>query len=199
MAGAPRGRPAGRMTSADLAWAGGQPAAIEGLRLVPLAPRRDVRGVFLEVFKDSWDLPVRPTQWSVVQSRARALRGLHLHLRHDEMFVLVQGRVHVGLKDLRRGSPTFGRAVLLDLAPDHPAAVVFPPGVLHGWYFSEPSVHLQAVSEEYDRYRHDDNLTCHWADPELGLAWPDQAPLLSPEAERFGSLQALLARLAASS
>jgi dTDP-4-dehydrorhamnose 3,5-epimerase len=185
------------VTRAELVSADGPPAPILGLRLVPLAPQRDERGVFLEVFKDSWQLPVRPTQWSLVRSTARTLRGLYLHLRHDEMFVLVQGRAHVGLKDLRRGSPTFARAVLLELEADSPTAVVFPPGVLHGWYFSEPSAHLQAVSEEYDRYQHDDNLTCHWADPELGLDWPDPAPLLSPDGEGFGSLQALLARLAA--
>jgi dTDP-4-dehydrorhamnose 3,5-epimerase len=182
--------------SVELAVGDGRPTAIEGLRLLPLAPRRDARGVFLEVFKDSWQLPVRPAQWSLVHSTARTLRGLYLHLRHDEMFVLAQGRACVGLKDLRRGSASFGRAVLLELEPESPTAVVFPPGVLHGWYFSENSVHLQAVSEEYDRYQHDDNLSCHWADPELGLAWPDPAPLLSPEGERFGSLRALLARLA---
>jgi dTDP-4-dehydrorhamnose 3,5-epimerase len=186
------------VTSADVVSPGGAASFIEGLRLLPLMPRRDVRGVFLEVFKDSWRLPVRPAQWSLVQSEARTLRGLYLHLRHDELFVLVQGRAHVGLKDLRRGSPTHGQAVLLGVEAESPTVVVFPPGVLHGWYFSEPSVHLQAVSEEYDRYRHDDNLACHWADPGVGLSWPDPAPLLSPEAERFGSLPALLARVAAS-
>ena len=169
--------------------------AIEGLRIAPLTPQRDARGMFLEVFKDSWALPVRPTQWSLVQSTARTLRGLYLHRRHDEMFVLVNGRAHVGLKDLRRGSPTFARSVLIDLQAESPKAVVFPPGVLHGWYFSEPSIHLQAVSEEYDQYRDDDNLSCHWADPALGLAWPDPEPLLSPDGEGFGSLQDLLARL----
>jgi dTDP-4-dehydrorhamnose 3,5-epimerase len=182
--------------SVELATGDGQAPAIQGLRLVPLSPQRDARGVFLEVFKDSWHLPVRPAQWSLVHSTTRTLRGLYLHRRHDELFVLVQGRAHVGLKDLRRASPSFGRAVLMELEPESPTAVIFPPGVLHGWYFSENSVHLQAVSEEYDRYQHDDNLSCHWADPELGLAWPDPAPLLSPDGELFGSLQALLARLA---
>ena len=73
--------------------------------------------------------------------------------------------------------------------------MAFPAGVLHGWYFSEPSLHLQAVSEEYQTYRHDDNLTCHWADPELGLDWPDPDPVLSPAAEAFGGMGALLQRL----
>lgn len=183
------------MTGATVANGNGSTPAIEGLRIAPLTPQRDARGTFLEVFKDSWKLPVRPTQWSLVQSTARTLRGLYLHRRHDEMFVLVDGRACVGLKDLRRGSPTFGRSVLIDVQAESPKAVVFPPGVLHGWYFSAPSIHLQAVSEEYDRYRDDDNFTCHWADPALGLAWPDPQPLLSPDGEGFGSLHDLLARL----
>jgi dTDP-4-dehydrorhamnose 3,5-epimerase len=176
--------------------AGADSPVIEGLHLVPLDGHRDERGLFLEFFKESWRLPVRPAQWSFVRSEARTLRGLYLHLRHDELFVLVQGRAHVGLKDLRRDSPTFDRAVRLDVDAETPTLVVFPPGVLHGWYFPQPSLHLQAVSEEYERYRHDDNLSCHWADPEVGLAWPDPEPRLSLEAQRFGSLRALRARAA---
>jgi dTDP-4-dehydrorhamnose 3,5-epimerase len=170
-------------------------SAIHGVRLMPLTRQRDVRGSFLEAFKDSWELPVRPVQWSVVRSVPRALRGLYLHRRHDEVFVLVQGKALVGLKDLRLASPTVGRSVLLEIDGSAPAAVAFPRGCLHGWYFLEDSIHLQGVSEEYETYAPDDNLSCRWSDPEVGLAWPDPAPLISPGALQFGSFRALVDRI----
>jgi dTDP-4-dehydrorhamnose 3,5-epimerase len=173
-------------------------SAIHGARSIPLSRKNDLRGSFLETFKQSWDLPVRPAQWSVVRSLPRALRGLYVHLRHDEMFVLVQGRALVGLKDLRPSSPSFGRSVLLEMDGAAPMALAFPPGCLHGWYFLEDSLHLQGVSEEWESYAPDDNLACRWSDPEVGLAWPDPAPLISPEATQFGSFRALLDRLALS-
>lgn len=169
---------------------------LDGLRLWPLTVHDDRRGSFIEVFKDSWTLPVRPVQWSVVRSEARALRGLYVHRRHDELFVLVEGRALVGLKDLRRQSPTFGRTLLLEASAKRPTIVAFPRGCLHGWYFFEASLHLQAVSEEYDTYGPDDNLSCHWADPDVGLAWPDPAPVVSDEAAAFGGLRELCDRIA---
>lgn len=172
-----------------------QASLVDGLRLWPLTRHHDRRGWFQETFKDSWGLPVQPVQWSVVRSAPRALRGLYLHRRHDELFVLLEGRALVGLKDLRPASPTFGRGVLLELEGNTPAALAFPPGCLHGWYFPEASLHLQAVSEEYETYGPDDNLACHWADPEVGLAWPDSEPVISDEAARFGSLRSLLDRV----
>ena len=168
---------------------------IQGVRLHRLAPHRDSRGLFLELFKQSWSLPIQPAQWSLVHSTARALRGFYLHRRHDELFLLAQSRADVALMDLRRSAPTFGRTVLLPMEASEPTVLTFPAGILHAWYFREPSLHLQAVSEEYDTYGHDDNLRCHWADPDVGISWPDPEPIVSPEAACAGSLQALLGRI----
>lgn len=168
---------------------------IQGIRLHRLTPHRDGRGVFLELFKQSWSLPIQPAQWSLVSSTARTLRGFYLHRRHDELFLLVQGRAEVALMDLRRSSPTFGRTVILPMEAAEPTVLTFPASILHAWYFSEPSLHLQAVSEEYDTYRDDDNLRCHWADPDVGISWRDPEPIVSPEAAAAGSLQALLGRI----
>ena len=64
-----------------------------------------------------------------------------------------------------------------------------------GWYFPEPSLHLQAVSESHRDYEADDNLGCHWADPGLGLRWSDPEPILSPRCAGLGTLDALLGEL----
>ena len=181
-------------TAADnSAVAGGTP--LDGVRLRRLRPNRDQRGAFTEIFSDAWNIGIQPAQWSIVQSQAGVLRGMHLHNRHDEYFLVVHGRAAVGLHDLRTNSPTAGKWALYEFSAAQPTLICFPPGIVHGWYFHEDSIHVQAVSETYEDYRHDDNSGCRWDDPELGIKWPCTAPILSEEAAGFGSLAELRKRI----
>jgi dTDP-4-dehydrorhamnose 3,5-epimerase len=165
--------------------------ALHGVQRRPLTVHRDARGSFTEMFCDGWGLPIRPEQWSLVASKARVLRGMHLHQRHDEYVAVVQGRACVGLYDMRPHSPTAGRSALIELDSGDLTCLSFPRGILHGWYFYEDSLHLQAVSEQYSDYAPDDNDGCLWSDPALRLHWPDAAPILSPRAAAFPTLAQL--------
>jgi dTDP-4-dehydrorhamnose 3,5-epimerase len=147
-----------------------------GVELRPLTVHRDDRGLVAEIFRDEWPTGIAPVQWTIVVSEAAVMRGVHVHLRHDDYFVLLQGAVCAGLRDLRPGSPSAGRAALLDLDGDAPAALVIPHGVAHGFYFFSPSTFLLGASHYYEPA---DELGCHWRDPELGLAWPVSSARLS--------------------
>ena len=168
------------------------PAAIHGVRLRRLTMNRDERGSFTELFSEGWELPIDPVQWSLVASRRKVLRGMHLHLRHDEYFAVVRGRACVGLYHLRPDSPTAGGSSLSELNAASLHCLCFPRGVLHGWYFYEDSLHLQAVSESYQDYHPDDNLGCLWFDKELKIPWPDPAPIVSARAASFPTLRELV-------
>ena len=100
----------------------------------------------------------------------------------------------MGLYDIRENSPTHRRQVLVELCGKTPACLTFPSGVLHGWYFYEASIHLQAVSETYENYRAEDNWGCRFDDPQMGIEWPDREPILSERSKRFPSLAKLLAK-----
>ncbi len=156
----------------------------------------DPRGVFTEVFCKEWRLAIAPRQWAVVTSVARVLRGMHLHLRHDEYISVISGRCCVGLHDLRPDSPTYRQHALIELSGERQSCLVFPSGLVHGWYFFEPTVHLQAVSESYVSYHPGDNLICNWSDPELGIPWPDPDPIVSDRAQQAGSLADLATTVA---
>ena len=170
--------------------------AIAGARVRPLEVKRDARGSFTEIFYASWDTGIEPSQWSVVRSARGVLRGMHLHRRHDEYFLVVSGRASVGLKDLRPGSPTEGVSSLYDLDGERPACLSFPRGILHGWYFHRDTLHVQAVSESYSEYGEDDNLGCHWSDPTLGIPWPERPTLVADRAAAFPTLAVLLEQTA---
>jgi dTDP-4-dehydrorhamnose 3,5-epimerase len=164
---------------------------IDGVVVSRLDPKPDDRGFFLEAFSNSWGLPIDPRQWSIVSSRAGTLRGMHFHLRHDECVLALEGRLLVGLHDLRPDSPTSGASMMIEIDGSTPTMVVFPAGLVHGWYSPVDSIHMQGVSESYVDYGQDDNLGCHYADPALGLAWPAEPVWLSERSRSFPPLAAL--------
>jgi dTDP-4-dehydrorhamnose 3,5-epimerase len=164
------------------------PALPLGVRRIPFVHHPDTRGSLFEMFRASSEAGFTPVQWNVVRSHAGVLRGVHVHAVHSDYLVLVEGSALVGLRDLRSDSPTEGRAALVELRGDTSGALVVPPGVAHGFYFPEPSLHVYGVSHYWDPA---DELGCHWADPALGIPWPDVRPLLSDRDASAGTLGAL--------
>jgi dTDP-4-dehydrorhamnose 3,5-epimerase len=162
----------------------------QGVEIHELEPHADSRGVFVELFRDSWSLDVAPVQWNAVQSRANVLRGVHAHWRHADYLTIVSGRATIGLYDVREGSQTEGLGATVELTAEAPGALTIPPGVAHGFYFHEPSIHVYAVSHDWDPT---DELGCRWDDPELALAWPCTAPDISDRDRALGPLSELRA------
>lgn len=165
---------------------------IDGMRHRFLDVDEDSRGSFTEIYYDTWDTAVSPRQWSIVKSRAGALRGMHVHLQHDEYICVTYGKACIGLYDLRRNSNTYGAHALIEADGDAPAFITFPRGILHGWYFYEPSTHVQAVSNTFEEYGSYDNWGCYFADPALDIPWPDLNPILSERARHFPGLEELI-------
>jgi dTDP-4-dehydrorhamnose 3,5-epimerase len=160
----------------------------DGVALHPLIAHADDRGVFTELFRGSWELGVEPVQWNAVRSEPNVLRGVHAHRRHTDYLTLVVGSATIGLHDLRPGSPTAGLGTAVELDAREPAALVIPVGVAHGFYFPEPSLHVYAVSHEFDPA---DELGCRWDDHNLGIAWPCTEPQLSGRDRDLGPLSQL--------
>jgi dTDP-4-dehydrorhamnose 3,5-epimerase len=147
-----------------------------GVERVPITAHVDERGSLRELFRASWGTGVELVQWNLGRSAAGVLRGVHCHLRHADYLMVLDGTLILGLHDLRPGSATEGASALLALEATD-VAVVIPTGVAHGFYFPEPATHLYAVTHEFDP---SDELGCTWRDPDLGIEWPCDAPLLSP-------------------
>ncbi len=170
-------------------------APIHDVHFVKLKNNVDARGSFTEIFKSNWGTLLQPVQFSVVHSGPNVMRGCHLHWRHDEYFCLLAGAASVGLRDERRGSPTRNVWSLYHLCASDPAAVIFPRGLVHGWYFHEQSIHLQAVSEAYDDYAHYDNHRIFWQDPALEIPWPTKEAIMTDLAINASGLKDIRKKL----
>ena len=159
-----------------------------GVSLRTLTPHADDRGIFTELYRVSWDPAITPVQWNAVRSEANVLRGVHVHPRHTDYLIALSGSATIGLHDLRPGSPTEGVGTTVELDAREPHALVIPVGVAHGFYFHEQSMHVYAVSHEFDPA---DELGCRWDDPDLHIAWPCAEPLISRRDRELGSLSEL--------
>ena len=157
-------------------------ADLPGVTWGTLARHADDRGSFRELWRaqgfESLDpalaglapgSPVRFAQSNLSVSGQGVLRGLHLHLRQLDHWVVTSGRAYVALVDVR---PMLGGAdrPLLDcreLAAD--GWVSIPTGVAHGFLALEPLELVYFVTNEYDG---SDELGFAWNDPSAAVPWP---------------------------
>jgi dTDP-4-dehydrorhamnose 3,5-epimerase len=177
------------------ATASGPPAAEEplaGTRLLPLTTHRDARGTITEFYRSEWEAGPYPVQWTMTSTASGVLRGVHVHLRHHDHFVVLHGHCTVGLRDLRAGSPSAARALRFELDDDQPVLLNIPPGVAHGFYFHVPTLYALGISAYYDP---EDELGCHWRDPALGIDWPVIEARLSDRDAALPALADLVPRI----
>lgn len=162
---------------------------LPGVIVSPLVGHRDDRGIFTEIFRQHNFPELQFCQWNMVASVPNVLRGVHVHHSHADYLILASGRCIYGLYDCRKGSPTEGRSYQLEAHGESPYGLVIPPGVAHGFYFLEPSVHVYAVTSYWDPK---DELGCRFDDVGLGIKWPNSNPLLSERDRNLPPLAELL-------
>ena len=163
-----------------------------GARLRRLEPNVDARGSFTELWRRAWGLSGEMPQWNAVRSNKGVLRGVHVHLRHDDYLTVPMGLAVIGLCDLRTESPTHRAVTMVELGEHEPAALSIPHGVAHGFLFLEPSLHCYAVSRYFDPA---DELGCRFDDPDLAIPWPTRDVVLSRRDDQLPALPVLLDQL----
>ena len=117
-----------------------------------------------------YDAGERFVQANLSSSTQGVLRGLHLHRRQTDLWIVAQGRAHVALVDVRPLLERTGPAPVVEtreLGEDE--WVVIPTGVAHGFLAVEP---LQLVYFVTNLYDGTDELGFAWDDPAVGVPWP---------------------------
>jgi dTDP-4-dehydrorhamnose 3,5-epimerase len=158
-----------------------QALAIGDVKLVKAKRFGDARGFFSEVYKKAAfaeaGLHAEFVQDNHSKSeKAGTIRGLHFQLppyAQDKLVRVTRGRIFDVAVDIRRGSPTFGRHVAVELSADNWLQLYLPAGFAHGLCTLEPDTEvLYKVSAVYAPQCDAGIL---WNDPDLGIEWPVDA------------------------
>jgi dTDP-4-dehydrorhamnose 3,5-epimerase len=114
--------------------------AIPGLLIIEPRVYGDDRGFFFESFNrrrfaELTGHDVEFVQDNHSRSAKNVLRGLHYQIQHPQgkLVRVVQGAVLDVAVDIRKGSPTFGRSVALELSAENKLMLWIPEGFAHGF------------------------------------------------------------------
>jgi dTDP-4-dehydrorhamnose 3,5-epimerase len=157
---------------------------VAGVLVIEPDVYQDDRGYFFE----SWSarryaehgLPASFVQDNVSRSSRGALRGLHLQLPpmgQGKLVHVLEGEVFDVAVDVRIDSPTFGKWIGETLSAQNSRQIYIPPGFAHG--FCVLSEHALFAYKCTQYYAPSSELSVLWNDPDIGIAWPVKAPVLS--------------------
>jgi dTDP-4-dehydrorhamnose 3,5-epimerase len=139
--------------------------ALPGIKVIRFARFRDQRGYFTEPFRRSdFDSHAQLealrgatfVQANESHSSANVVRGLHFQFNPDmgKLVRTITGHMVDVALDLRKGSPTLGKAIMYDMPSDTGNEwaewIWIPPGFAHGNYFPVASTIEYYCTGEYN-------------------------------------------------
>lgn len=146
--------------------------------VVVIAPRlfEDARGYFFESWTEEWFnaavRPIRFVQDNESKSCYGVVRGLHYQkgrFAQSKLVRVIRGRVLDVAVDIRRGSPTFGQHVAVELSEENHWQLFIPRGFAHGFSVLSEEAVFQYKCDNY--YAPQQEGAIAWDDPDLGIDW----------------------------
>lgn len=146
----------------------------------------DARGYFFESYSQKkFDEQVRPVKFvqdNESKSKYGVLRGLHFQKGKDaqsKLVRVVKGRVLDVAVDIRKGSPTFGKYVAVELTEDNHRQLFVPRGFAHGFSVLSEEAIFQYKCDNL--YAPQSEGAIAWNDPDINIDWqlPAEDVLLS--------------------
>lgn len=150
--------------------------AIEGVVIIEPRVFEDARGYFFESYsKREFDEKVRPVNFvqdNESMSVRGVMRGLHFQrppFSQSKLVRCVKGRVLDVAVDIRKGSPTYGRHVAVELSEENHRQFFVPRGFAHGFAVLSDVAVFQYKCDNYYHPEADGGISI--ADETLGIDW----------------------------
>jgi dTDP-4-dehydrorhamnose 3,5-epimerase len=156
---------------------------LPGVILVEPDVHSDDRGFFLETYQTQKYADGGVTGAFVQDNHSRSmrgtLRGLHAQIDHPQgkLVRVVEGEVYDVAVDIRVGSPHFGKHVGVSLSASNFRQLWVPPGFAHGFCVTSDVAEFEYKCTDF--YFPESEIVVAWNDPEIGIDWPVEEPLLS--------------------
>ncbi|MGH2395472.1 MAG: dTDP-4-dehydrorhamnose 3,5-epimerase [bacterium] len=165
------------------------PTELPGLVIIEPQVFSDARGFFFESYHAE-----RYAQAGILtafvqdnhsSSRKGTIRGLHYQLRRPQgkLLRVIRGAVFDVAVDIRRGSPTFGRWVGVELSAENKRQIFIPAGLAHGFCVTSHVAEVEYKCTDF--YVSDDQHGVLWSDARIGIRWPVREPILSDQDRRY--------------
>lgn len=153
------------------------PTEIAGVWIIEPRVFADERGYFFESFAQREFEAAAGLQVNFVQDNESAsaygvLRGLHFQrppFAQQKLVRVAMGAVLDVVVDIRKGSPTYGQHVAVELTADNHRQLFVPAGLAHGFVtLSEKAVFVYKC-DQYYAPQAEGGIA--WNDPALGIDW----------------------------
>src|SRR5437870_710191 len=168
------------------------PTALPAMLIIEPQVFRDQRGFFFESYHaDRYaraGLPAVFVQDNHSRSVPGTVRGLHYQLgrAQGKLVRVLHGAIFDVAVDVRRGSPTFGRWLGVELSSESKRQLFVPGGFAHG--FCVPAEESEVEYKCTDYYSPEDERGVLWNDPSIGINWPLASPVLSEKDRAYAPL-----------
>ncbi len=157
--------------------------ALPGVVIIEPQVFGDERGFFMETFHHAryadFNIHATMVQDNLSLSQKGVLRGLHFQYPKSQgkLISVLKGEVFDVAVDIRVGSPSFGKWVGVTLSGENKRQVYIPPGFAHGFLVTSDEALFAYKCTEY--YCPETENTILWNDPDIGIDWPIENPILS--------------------
>lgn len=168
------------------------PTSLENLLIIEPTVFKDDRGFFYETYQHERYLKsgveCQFIQDNLSYSVQNTLRGLHYQhpCGQAKLVQVLKGEVFDVAVDIRFGSPTFGKWEGVWLSAANYRQLFIPKGFAHGFCVtSKDAIFSYKCS---DLYNPDAEGGVAWSDPDIGINWPIDEPILSNKDAAYPSL-----------
>lgn len=170
---------------------------IDGLLIIKPMVFKDTRGYFFEPYNKQrfFDIGIKHefVQDNQSFSHLGALRGLHFQappFEQGKLVRVVTGAVLDVVVDIRKGSKTFGQHYSMELSEDNMLQFWIPPGFAHGFVtLRDNTIFEYKCTNFYSKASEGGVL---WNDPELGIDWGLQNPIVSDKDQVLNPINQLI-------
>lgn len=153
--------------------------------IIDLEKRGDHRGFFARTFCANefaeHGLKTNFVQCNMSRSKEKhTLRGFHYQIDGAEEAKLIRctkGSILDVIIDIRKGSPSYGKHIAVELTEENHRMLYVPEGFAHSFITLEEDIEVFYMVSEF--YTPGKERGIRWNDPSFNVKWPTDSPILS--------------------